>query len=812
MTISYKWLCEYLPVGQANETDPQSLSNILTSIGLEVESLEKFESVKGGLEGVVVGHVLEVIQHPNADKLKLTKVNIAAAEPLNIVCGAPNVAAGQKVLVATIGTTIYPANGASMTMKAAKIRGENSQGMICAEDELGLGTCHDGIMVLPADIAAGTKAADYFNLYSDHIFEIGLTPNRMDAMSHLGVAKDVCAYLAHHGKHEAKPRTPFSTEFNTDDHPSAIKVQIENPDLCKRYAGVSISGVTIKESPQWLKNKLMAIGQKPINNIVDITNFVLHETGQPIHAFDAAAIVGDTVVVRNARPEERFTTLDEKERKLDGEDILISNLSEGMCIAGVFGGAKSGISTTTKNVFLESAWFNPTNIRKTSLRHGLRTEAASRFEKGVDISNVVNVLKRAALLIKEVAGGDISSDIVDVYPDPESKTEVSLKYHYLKKLSGKNYHPDAVKKILTSLGFEVLKDGQDEIRVAVPFSKPDISLPADIVEEILRIDGLDNVDFPAAMLFTPSVDKNILKENLKEKIAGFLTGLGFSEIVTNSITNSRYYNDEELATTVKMINSLSADLDVMRPSMVPTGLETISYNINRRNHNLQFFEFGKTYHSSAVGKYNESEHLTLYVTGNAQNASWKGKGIQTDFYRAKGTASSIIQLCGLKLPVYHASPEKSFGTAIRGILNNIQLVVVGEVSTGLLKAFDIKQSVFVVDFDWTVLLELAGAQTITHREVPKFPAVQRDLSIVVDKNVTYEMAENVVKKLKLNTLQEMQLFDIFESEKLGTDKKSMAVSFVFIDEEKTLTDNETETIMRKLIKSFETELAAEIRR
>ncbi|HSU50681.1 MAG TPA: phenylalanine--tRNA ligase subunit beta, partial [Segetibacter sp.] len=614
MTISYKWLCEYLP----EEIEPQKLSKILTSIGLEVESLERFESVKGGLQGVIVGQVLEVVQHPNADKLKLTRVDIGEADTLKIVCGAANVAVGQKVLVATVGSTIYPINAEPATIKLAKIRGEESQGMICAEDELGLGTSHAGIMVLPNEVSVGTKAADYFKPYADYIFEIGLTPNRMDAMSHLGVAKDVCAYLTHHNQRDVKPKSPFTNTFKADTHSLPIKVTIEDTQACKRYSGVTISGVTVEESPKWLQERLTAIGQRPINNIVDITNFILHETGQPLHAFDVAAIKGGTVVVKTLPQDSLFITLDEKERKLDSTDLMICNSEEPMCIAGVFGGAKSGVRNETKNIFLESAWFDATSIRRTSFRHGLRTEAAARFEKGVDISNVVNVLKRATLLIKQVAGGQISSDIIDVYPSPQDKTQVSLKYHYLKKLSGKNYHPDAVKRILTSLGFEIIKEGMDELRVAVPFSKPDISLPADIVEEILRIDGLDNVQITGSMTITPAVDENILKENLREKIAGFLVGLGFNEIVTNSITNSKYYSKEELSGAAKMINSLSADLDVMRLSMLETGLEMISYNINRKNKDLQFFEFGKTYHASGVGIYKERERLALYLTGQQQ--------------------------------------------------------------------------------------------------------------------------------------------------------------------------------------------------
>jgi phenylalanyl-tRNA synthetase beta chain len=808
MTISYKWLSEYLP----EEIKPEKLSKILTSIGLEVETLEKFESIKGGLEGVVTGLVLEVNAHPNADKLKLTKVDIGVAEHLKIVCGATNVSAGQKVLVATIGSTIYPVTGEPITLKAAKIRGEESQGMICAEDEIGLGGSHDGIMVLPAEVAIGTKAADYFKPYTDYIFEIGLTPNRMDAMSHLGVARDVCAYLTHHNKQETRVKLPFSSSFKADNHSLPIKVTIEDTEACKRYSGVTISGVSVKESPQWLKDKLLAIGQRPINNIVDITNFILHETGQPLHAFDTAAIKGNTIIVKTLPEQSTFTTLDEKERKLDATDLIICNAQEGMCIAGVFGGAESGVKNETKNIFLESAWFNPISIRKTSFRHGLRTEAAARFEKGVDISNVVNVLKRAAYLIKQVAGGEISSDIVDVYPFPQEKTQVAIKYHYLKKLSGKNYHPDAIKRILTSLGFEIIKEGMDELRVAVPFSKPDISLPADIVEEILRIDGLDNVEITGSMTITPAADENILKENLREKIAGYLVGLGFSEIVTNSITNSNYYNEEELAGAAKMINSLSIELDVMRLSMVETGLETINFNLNRKSKDLQLFEFGKTYHSSQIGNYKEVEHLALYLTGQQQPDTWKSKQNNIDFYRAKGIASGIAQLCGVEKITFNKTSLNGFSNTLSGTINNQQLITVGEIGADKLKAFDIKQPVYFIDINWLSLLQIISNKTITYREVSKFPAVQRDLAIVVDRKVTFDALENTVGKAKIGKLQNIQLFDIFESEKLGHEKKSMAVSFTFLDEEKTLTDKEIDGMMNMLIQSFETELGAEIRK
>ena len=790
--------------------EPEKLSKILTSIGLEVESMEPYQSVKGGLAGLVIGEVLTCEQHPNADKLRITTVNTGAAEPLKIVCGAANVAAGQKVVVATVGTTIYPSSGDPLTMCVAKIRGEESFGMICAEDEIGLGTSHEGILVLPEDVKVGTPAAEYFKPYNDIIYEIGLTPNRMDAMSHLGVAKDVCAYMTHHFAGNAKVKSPFSNTFKIEDKSFPIPVSVEDTDACPRYAGVSISGVTVKESPEWLQNKLKAIGQRSINNVVDITNFILNETGQPLHAFDADKIEGKSIVVKKAAADTLFTTLDEKERKLFAEDLLICDANkEPMCIAGVFGGLHSGVSASTTNIFLESACFTSSGIRKTSLKHGLRTDAATRFEKGVDISNVVNVLKRAALLIKEVAGGTISSDIIDVYPTPKEKTLVSLKYQYLKKLSGKNYHPDTVKKILIALGFEINREGIDEISVTVPFSKPDISLPADLVEEIIRIDGLDNIGIPTTITISPSINALGFKESLKEKIASYLAGQGFNEIVTNSITNSKYFNEEVLAGTVKMMNNLSADLDVLRPSMLETGLECIAYNNNRRNNNLQLFEYGKTYHTKGIGSYREYEHLAIYITGDNHEDTWQEKAKSFDFYRAKGIAQAIINLCGLG-KIKFAKEEGSDTISVAVSKQHIANITV--VSQATLKTFSIKQAVYFIDINYTSLLQLVEKNKIVYKEVSKFPAVQRDLALVVDKNTTYKTLETVLKKANLTKLQSMRLFDVFESDKLGVGKKSMAINFTFLDEEKTLTDKETDAMMGKIISSFESELNAEIRK
>ena len=809
MTISYNWLSEYLPWS----IEPEKLSKILTSIGLEVESLTFYENVKGGLAGLTVGEVLTVSQHPNADKLKITTVNIGAEAPLQIVCGASNVAVGQKVVVATIGTTIYPSTGDPLTMRVAKIRGEESFGMICAEDEIGLGTSHDGIMVLAADTVVGTPAATLFEPYQDWVYEIGLTPNRMDAMSHYGVAKDVCAYLTHHEK-EAKPVAPFPSSFAPDQNNKTIAVSIENEAACKRYAGIELTGVTVADSPSWLKNRLTAIGVRPINNIVDVTNYILHETGQPLHAFDAAAITGGKVIVKNVAAGTAFTTLDTKERKLQDSDLLICNATDPMCIAGVFGGAASGVHAGTTSIFLESAWFHPTTIRKTSLHHGLRTDAATRFEKGVDIASTVQVLKRAALLIKEVAGGSISSDITDIYPVVTPKTEVAVKYHYIKKLSGKNYHPEAVKKILTALGFEVLGEGIDELRVAVPYSKPDISIPADLVEEILRIDGLDNIEIPTTITISPAVEVASAKEVIKEKTTQFLVGKGFVEIFTNSITNSQYFTPAVLETAVKMMNNLSADLDVLRPSMLETGLETIAYNCNRRNHNLRLFEFGKTYATSGSGQYSEKEHLCIYLSGLDTEEGWRVKSKEQDLLMAKGILQAVASLTGLP-PISWSiedTAKDTVSTCVAATVGSIKIATLLEVSPQKRQQFDIKQGVVFVDIDVAALVTAAEKQKIVYKEVSKFPAVQRDLALVVDRAVTYAAIELAVGTVKLPKLKGIRLFDVFESDKLGVNKKSMALSFTFVDEEKTMTDTETDAMVSKLMGAFEKELGAEIRK
>ncbi len=808
MTISYKWLSEYLPV----TVEPDRLSSILTSIGLEVESMGNYEEVKGGLTGLVIGEVLSTEKHPNADKLTLTKVNIGNGEPLQIVCGAPNVAAGQKVLVAIVGTTIYPVTGDPLTIKAAKIRKVESQGMICAEDEIGLGTSHAGIMVLPGEVIVGTAATDYFQPYEDIIYQIGLTPNRMEAMSHWGVARDVCAYLSHHDKKDIRPKPVNNNRFKVDNNSLTIEVKVENEKACPRYSGISMANVTIKESPKWLQQKLKAIRLRPINNIVDITNFIQHETGQPLHAFDADAISGRKIIVKNLPEGTPFITLDEKERKLGAEDLMICDMKEGICIAGVFGGLHSGVSAATKNIFLESAFFDAVTTRKTSFRHGLRTDAASRFEKGTDISATVTVLKRAASLIKEICGGEIASEIVDIYPNPKEKTEVSIKYHFIKKLSGKNYHPDAVKNILNSLGFETLKEGIDELRVAVPYHKPDISLPADLVEEVVRIDGLDNIDIPEVITITPAIEENYAKEVFREKVADYLVGQGFHEMMTNSITNAAYFSGEEQEQMVKMMNSLSTELNILRNSLFETALEVVAQNLNHKNNSLRLFEFGKAYNTSGPGRYNEAEKLCVVITGNKNEDSWKQKSSLADFFWLKGVVDSILKLLGITPDSAEVVEVPKLSNHIVYKFNNQVIAGAGEVRKNILDKFGIKQPVFFAGLNWAALAELASVPTVTIKELPKYPSVQRDLAMIVSKELTWEKVERSVQKVKPGKLQNIKLFDIFESEKLGAGKKSIAVNFTFLDEEKTLTDIEIDGWMNTIMYTLENDLQAEIRK
>ncbi|WP_336516316.1 phenylalanine--tRNA ligase subunit beta [Pollutibacter soli] len=808
MTISCNWLAEYLPLTLSAE----KLALILNSIGLEVEGVENFEEIKGNLDGLVIGEVLEVSKHPNADKLSLTKVRTTPGTELQIVCGAPNVAVGQKVVVAQVGTTIYPLKGDPLTMKNAKIRGVESQGMICAEDEIGIGESHAGILVLPSELEPGTAAKDFFKPYSDTVIHIGLTPNRSDAMSHMGVARDVCAWLNHHENGNYEVVKPSITELTPLSNTVSVNVSVENTADCPRYSGIGFSSFHSGASPQWMQQRLKAIGVRPISSIVDITNYVLHETGQPLHAFDADKISGSKIIVKNLPEGTEFVSLDQKIRKLSAEDLMICDGdSNGMCIGGVFGGLNSGISNSTTKIFLESAWFNPVSIRKSSFRHNLRTDAALRFEKGVDIGNTVEVLKRTAFLLQTICGAEIASSLTDIYPAPKSKETIHFTYAYLKKISGKNYSADAVRRILESLKFEIIESGETGIRVSVPLHKTDVSLPADIAEEIMRIDGFDNIAIPQTITIAPSIESAALSMLTKEKTAAVLSGLGFNEILNNSIANSAWYTDDELTNSVKMMNNLSADLNILRPSILETGLQTVAHNLNRKNNHLRLFEFGKTYGTSAKAVYYEVEHLLLMVSGQLEDKTWKAPSSAADLYYLKGIIQALATHSGLDsvqfIPVGNGNADQ-----LNGFIGKTQVLTLGAVERSRLQMFDIRQDVYYADVLWEKWLSIASAVKIKFREISKFPAVNRDLAFVVQKDLPYQSIEKTARSLSIKKLKEIRLFDLFESDKLGKDKKSMAMNFVFQDDEKTLTDQEVEQFMAKIIGIFEKELSAQIRR
>ena len=806
MTLSYKWLCEYLPEKPA----PEKLSQLLTSIGLEVESMQSYEEVKGGLRGLVIGEVISTAKHPNADKLTLTKVTIGNDQLLSIVCGAPNVAAGQKVVVAPVGATIYPTNGEPLTMRVAKIRGEESQGMICAEDEIGLGESHAGILVLDTTAVPGTPAPDYFNLYDDIIYEIGLTPNRMDAMSHWGVARDVCAYINHHEKKNITPLFPATTPLDKAGKSGPVQVTIENTKACPRYTGISIEGIKVEPSPAWLQKRLKAIGVRPINNIVDITNYIQHETGQPLHAFDLDAIDGKQVIIKNLPTGTPFITLDGSSRKLDQEDLMICNAKEGMCIAGVFGGLQSGVKESTRSLFIESAFFDGINIRKTSFRHGLRTDAATRFEKGTDIEATVRVLERAVQLIKEIAGGTVLGALIDCYPAPQPKKTVEVRWSMLHKLSGKQYSATAVKNILTSLEFEWQREDADSFEVAVPTHKTDISMQADIVEEIIRIDGLDNIEIPTQIKLSPAIDPEGWKATVKEKIANQLAGMGFQEMMTNSITNAAYYNNSEGLVT--MINSLSAALNCLRPGMLETALEVVAHNLNHRNLNLRLFEFGKIYTRSEKDHFQELERCCLVITGQKNESSWKQTATAADFYTLKGAVDALIKGLGLKITSQEMEATETLSFGITWSDSKQTVGFGGEVSPKWLEKMGIKQPVFFAELNWDYLALQFNEQRSVIREIPRFPAVQRDLALIAPRSLTWEQIQSTVQKIRIESLQDIKLFDIFESDKLGVDKKSMAVNFTFQNMERTLTDKEIEGWMNKILTNLEKELGVNLRK
>ncbi|PHN08027.1 phenylalanine--tRNA ligase subunit beta [Flavilitoribacter nigricans] len=814
MKVSLNWLKDYIDV----QLDPETISETLTGTGLEVEGMEEVESIPGGLNGVVVGKVVECGQHPNADRLSLTKVDIGNGEPLSIVCGAPNVAAGQKVMVATVGTTLHPIEGDPLTLKKGKIRGEVSEGMICAEDELGLGVDHSGIMVLPEETPVGQTARDYFNIQTDYIYEIGLTPNRSDATNHIGVARDLAAALKINHDHDGNLSWPSVEEFKIDNNELPVEVVVENTEACPRYTGVSIEGVTIQESPDWLKQRLLAIDVRPINNIVDITNFVLHELGQPLHAFDLDAINGQKIIVKTLPAGSTFVSLDEVERKLDAEDLMICDGdSNGMCIGGVFGGINSGVKDTTRNIFLESAHFDPQYIRRSSMRHNLRTDAAKVFEKGSDPNITLYALKRAALLIKELGGGTIASEIVDIYPNPISEKEIEVAYSYVNDLIGVEISPEKVRAILEAMEMTVVKEDEDRFTVSIPTNKADVLRPADVVEEILRIFGFNNVPIAnqirSAMVISPKPDPGVVKN----AIGDLLSANGFFEMMGLSLSESRYYRDllpsipaEKL---VYINNTSNVQLDIMRPSMVFSGLEAILHNQNRQRSDVKLYEFGRSYQADGEG-FEEINHLTLFLSGQRYPESWLNTDkSEMSYYTLKAYVRQVLERVGLDRYQETDLQDETFQYGLRYHRGPQVIVEFGRLSGRLVKGMGIKQAVYYADFNWDTILKSLRKQDVSMQELNKYPRVRRDLALVVGNSVKFNDIASIAKQLSKKILREVNLFDVYvNEEQLGADKKSYAVSFVFEDYTKTLKDKEIDKVMERLIKTYETQLGALIRR
>lgn len=808
MKISYNWLKQFLQI----DWEAEKAGELLTDLGLEVEGIETKESIKGSLKGIVVGEVLTCEQHPNADRLKITTVDIGADEPLQIVCGAPNIAAGQKVPVATIGTMLYDDKGEGFKIKKGKIRGEESHGMICAEDELGLGKGHDGILVLASKFKAGTLAATVFDIEIDQIFEIGLTPNRADAMSHFGVARDLRAGLMQQ-EINLELISPSVSDFHVDERKLKIDVAVDNKALAPRYCGITITDIEVKESPAWIQNRLKSIGITPKNNIVDITNYVLHELGQPLHAFDAAKVKGNKILVKTLAEGTKFTTLDEVERKLSAEDIMICDAkSNPLCIAGVFGGIKSGVTEHTTSLFLESAYFNPVAIRKTAKRHALNTDASFRFERGIDINLVKYALKRAALLIEEYAGGTLASDILDFYPERVEDFQVFLSYENAYRLIGQEIPKETIKKILASLEIKINSETEGGLGLTIPSYRVDVQREADVIEEILRVYGYNNIEFSHKLNTSISFDTNN-KTKIENSAANQLTAQGFNETIANSLTKAEYTNlsdDLNEAHTVAILNPLSSDLKVMRQSLLFSGLESVSYNINRKNTALRFYEFGKTYHKYDT-RYQEDKHLTLFVTGNRTKESWKTTHKTSDFFYLKGVVSALLTRLGIL--DFKTTPTKSaiFSEGISLSLGKVKLVEFGVVKRSILKEFGIKQEVLFADFNWENVLKLAGKKKVKVTELPKFPAVKRDLALLLDNDVSFKEIYNLSFQSEKTVLKEVDLFDVYEGGKLPEGKKSYAVSFVLQDENKTLTDKQIDKIMKKLQATFEKNLEAVLR-
>lgn len=820
MNISYNWLKEYVDF----DLTPEEVSAALTSIGLETDGVEEVQSIKGGLEGLVVGEVLTCEPHPNSDHMHITTVDLGEGEPVQIVCGAANVAAGQKVIVATLGTKLYDGDQ-SFTIKKSKLRGVESNGMICAEDEIGVGTSHDGIIVLPQDVVPGTLAKDYYNIKSDYVFEVDITPNRADACSHYGVARDLYAWLVQNG-YQTSLHRPETSEFKVDNHDMDIDVVVENTEACPRYAGVAIKNVTVKESPEWLQNKLRLIGVRPVNNIVDITNYILHAYGQPMHCFDADKIKGGKIVVKTCQEGTKFVTLDEVERKLSERDLMICNAEEPMCIAGVFGGLDSGTTEATKDVFLESAYFHPTWVRKTARRHGLSTDSSFRFERGIDPNGTIYALKEAAILVKELAGGEIASDIKDNYPAPIADFAVELSYKYVNSLVGKVIPAETIKSIVTSLEMKIVAETAEGLSLSVPAYRVDVQRPCDVVEDILRIYGYNNVEIPTSLKSSLNVegeeDKSVKLQNL---VSEQLVGCGFNEILNNSLTAASYYDGLETykpENLVRVMNPLSNDLNVMRASLLFGGLECIQHNANRKNADLRFFEFGNCYHFNAEKKnpekvlaaYSEELHLGLWLTGKYISNSWAHPDMNSSVYELKAYVLNIFSRLGVNLGamVFGNLSDDIYSVAISIHTRGGKLVATfGVLSKKLQKAFDIDNEVYYADINWKELMKAIKGKKVTYTEISKFPAVKRDLALLIDKKVQFAEIEKIAYETDKKLLKSVELFDVYEGKNLEAGKKSYAVSFVLQDENATLNDKQIDKLMQKLIANLQNKLDAKLR-
>ncbi|EKN17589.1 phenylalanine--tRNA ligase subunit beta [Parabacteroides goldsteinii] len=820
MNISYNWLKEYLDF----DLQPEEVSAALTSIGLETGGVEEVQTIKGGLEGLVIGEVLTCVEHPNSDHLHITTVNVGGEEPLQIVCGAPNVAAGQKVVVAVNGTKLYDGDEV-FTIKRSKIRGVESNGMICAEDEIGIGTDHAGIIVLPADAVVGTPAKEYYNVKSDYVLEVDITPNRVDGTSHFGVARDLAAYLKQNGK-PTELKRPSVDAFKIDDETPAIEVIVENTEACPRYSGVTIKGVTVKESPEWLKNRLNIIGLRPINNVVDVTNYVLHEMGQPLHSFDAGKVTGDKVIVKTMPEGTKFVTLDGVERTLTDRDLMICNTEEAMCIGGVFGGLDSGVTEQTTDVFLESACFHPTWIRKTARRFGLNTDASFRFERGLDANNTIYVLKRAALLIQEVAGGKITGSIQDVYPNPVQPYTVELTYNKINSLIGKDIPVETVKSILASLEMEIVSETTEGLTIHVPVYRIDVQRDVDVIEDILRIYGYNNIEFSDSvksnLSYKTATDRSYDLQNL---ISEQLCGSGFNEIMNNSLTRSAYY--DELTTypvshCVMLMNPLSADLNGMRQTLLFGGLESIEHNVKRKNGNIRFFEFGNCYdynvekkrEDATLAEFSEDYRLGLWVCGDRVENSWAHADEKATVYELKAYVENILIRLGvnLKKVVFGNLSNDMYSTGVSiTTTSGRELGTFGIVNRKICKAMDIDFEVYYAELSWTLLMKETKKNKVTFSEISKFPAVKRDLALLLDKSVQFAEIEKIAEESERKLLKEVSLFDVYEGKNLPDGKKSYAVSFYLQDETKTLNDKQIDAIMQKIRKNLESKLGASLR-